>query len=1173
MRGERSRKRNLIAKAKSGKIQEEDFVGKIKYHYTQSEREYILKKVSSKYTALAYNNPLPINEKEICKVEGVWSDKSTIHREISWYFDVLKKYSNELKRYLSIVNKIEIAILQNDIDLSYDLLDKLDQDVCCSFFSLQTELYINEINGKTEDNKDLIKEFPFESTPPKLIILLDFARIRIDSKISYWQFDSTIDHHKNQYSKDSRNLIDYIDYKLNPVRFDNELSELEFLLYFDSDFSIIDRYNSLKELLSIVFFESSIGQEERTELIELIKESSIIFEDEYWNKLLLLIDNETDTIKINLKNKQYFEIQDFYLNGNYEEVINRCFVILQSEPNFSDLYIFYVKSIIFVEKNLDNFEGLDTELFSILNLIFKILSKESDYHASRDILLDKYYKISHFDFSMPILEFLFNEYRLEIPKGVKYLAYLKSKAFRYNSYALFESHDKFIKLNVDYPNLTISKVKESFLNKTTNPNLNWTFFSFKTHIGCLIYLNEQERAIDELLNYKFKHIEFVSKNQFIETWFDKTLLKCYFAIKDLQKVSNLIVETYFKNQIAYDHFYDEKLIHAFDNLDTQEVFNEISIPILFEIYNQSQTAIYDRIADFLICVEIQRPSEIFKRKDKFKHQMFVHFLEKVCTKENIQDSPFLNSIESLEGERIKILNYLKVIDEDKTEVYNSEILSITKEASLRKGLLQIHESRIYIDDANIEKHLAQDLPEIFERYLGFTDITYSAISSMQLDRKIDRKSILITFFLLEPISEELLHLYAQNIDPRADPNAVAVPIIRFTYFLTLFNTIRHEFIYSEDYGFRSFLSMRIRHGTFSNVLRSVFDKHHLISSKEADSENYMEIKYWEDKVSASIETISTIQGLLKDFSRDIDSFIDTGLTWINVKDDQGDNPQHIFNLNFTEDELYTLYHNRLGKIQEYDIFVKEVFNILYERLDRCLVDLKEKISTELSTSFLKMLENLQNNLDAVSKDGDNLNSLEQSIVSCKTDLQTIVSQIIKWFNISKNQYIEEFPIDMIIQNSLDYINSIHTESIQISTVNIKNNCVSKFQGKFFESFGDMLINLFDNIVSKNRELGRQLVIGIEVNENNENLVFNIKNNIPATTNKKELKRKISEIVKNVEDFKTGGLNSSFEEGSGFLKICKCISVDLEREEYTVLPMLLKDTFEVNIEFELKNLTV
>jgi hypothetical protein len=1167
----RDLKRSIVSRIKSGKFSKEDFIGQFKYNYNNELRDYILSKVSKKYTEYGYSNPLPKEIESIASIDVILSDTSDVFDEVKWYFETLFKYYKEVNNYLHINENIQISVLNNDIDLCYDLLDELENKVCCSYYGLQTEFYINEANGKTEINKEIIKEISLDDKNTKLLIHLNFTRLRVDKTISSWQYETTLEVHKKQYNKENKGLVEYLDFKLNPTRYDEgDLTELTLIIFNDSNFSVIDRYISLKKLLPIILYNNVISKEKERKLYELIEKSTKIFNDPYWNKLLITSEEHNRYNYESDDSKKYLAIEELFFNGDYNNVIIECNIIFEKQPHFSDLYLFFTKSIIYTKMRLNDYIEKESELYKILILIYNILLKKDNYSNNRENFLEKYHLFSHFNFSIPLLEFLFNEYRLDIPESIKKTSYLESKALRYNNYRVFNNLESFKEIKFSGNNSIFDfLIKSDDLKHYEELN----YFKFKLVIDLLIHKNEFTKAINSLFNYLEKEHIIINQNKFVETWINKNLVRCYFLNEDYSKATDKVIEIFFKERIAYDHYFDVKFIKKIIDLEDYNIYKNISIPIFFEIYYQSQTYIYDRIADFLIANDIEKPSDVIEISENFTLQSLIHFLERVCTKDNIQDSPYLNSINALESERIKILNYLKVLNLENLETYNGEILQITKEASLRKGLLQIHESRIYIDKKNVIKYLSTEVPEMYDRYLGLNDIEYSIISSLKMNEKIKKDILVDTFYFIEPIPEKELINYSKNKNPKNDNNAVIVPLFRYTYFIDIFNTIKLAFIFNEDYGFRSFLSMRIRHGTFSNVLRSVFDKHDLISSMKPNKDEYKEIDIWNEKLKVELKTKRLVQELLKDFSRSIDASIEHALSWINIKKDSDDNYMHMLDFNYSDDEMTRLYRNRLGKIMDYELFLDETFNILYERLDNCLHLLRRKISNELATTFLNKLEELQVNINKIVAKGDKIISIEQEIISCKTDIQSIITQVTKWFKISENQYIDEFPLEMIFQNSLDYINSIHTDSIENSNVTMDIQCDLKFKGKYFEYFGDMLINIFDNIVTKNRDIEKQMRIDIKVVQNSNNLEIVIKNSLSQTVNKKELKISVDNILFRVKEYKINKLNSSFEEGSGFLKICKCISVDLERKDFDVAPRIIKDSFEVSISFELNQLIV
>ena len=891
MRDERNRKRSLISKAKKNKINREEFAKRLKYEFDQKGRDYILSKLDTTYTNNAYNNPLPQSKEELCKIECKWSGKTSELHELFWYFDVISRYSNEINLYLKYNEQIECSILNGNYEQAIGTIDSLEE-VCVSLFSLQTRFYINEKIREGHLNKELIQSLPYNETSQKVLFLLEYNRLKLDGVINYSQFDSILKDHKKVYSPTSTEIFNYIDFKLNPLHYGIEYENIEFLLYYDSDFSIIDRYRSLKEIIPILLSQKRFNSESLILLGERVKVLEKSIADPYWAKLLMILGRSTQ-LELSTRTELYFRIQDQFYNANYIAVIEECESVLMNNPNHSEIYIFYVKALIFIGKGIE--VGLDTttELYSIINNLYKLLLKEKNYNSSRNRLIDYFYKISHFDFGISILEFLFNEFGLEIPSLVKTTSYLKTQTIRYNSYSQFSRPENFANLKILDHSEVFRKIKEYLQlthEKTGVPN---SFFKFKILVGVLIHKERYDQAITYLEQYKEDSFESKETYRFIETWIDKKLLRCYFKQNDFSKIADLIVNTYFRHETAYDHYYDQKLIEVFSDLDFQEgYYSNLSIPILFEIYNQSQASIYDRIADFLIANDLKLPSNIIEIEHKFPRQHLVHFLENVCTKENIQDSPFLNTVSNLEDERITILNFLKSINTNRTERYNAEILEITQAASWRQGLLQIHESRIYIDRNNIEKVLASKLQDTFERYLGFNDIEHSTFLSIRLGSSKEEIKVL-TFYLKDPVqpSDSIGGMEMGNAEDVSE-NYVLVPYIRTTYFKEIFKTIRNEYVHNEDYGFKSFLSMRIRHGTFRNVLRSVFDKHNLIATRSSDENIYLDIDHWEFGERLNPE----IQNLLKDFSAEIDHLIDESLAWINVK--TSNDQDHVFDFDF-----------------------------------------------------------------------------------------------------------------------------------------------------------------------------------------------------------------------------------------------------------------------------------
>lgn len=1156
-------RRLFIAKVKKNFFSNDTIHAVLKYDFNQEQRDYILEKLSPKYKNIAYCNPLPDAYEDLCKLECFHSDESNLEIELQWYFDNITLYKQELGDFFEYMDNLESAILKDTYENALEILDLMDEHLGTSFFTLESEFYINEIKGNGDQNQLILNDLAKLKTNHKPLLIAEFSKLRTGSKTSSYFYNATIEQHKTLYDEDSRQYLDYIIFKLDPMNYDTDLKNLAFIAAFDSDFAIIDRYHSLKKI--IVFLLSFPAENNgRNQALNFANTNWKLYPDSFWLHLSLLSGNSK--FSLTSRTSAYYKLTDLFFVGDFELLIEECALLLDEHPNYSENYVIFVQSLLLLNRSISDYLSTDTELHQILSLISSVLEKNEHYSSDREKLLKKYYSISHFNFSNAILEFIVNEYHLNNPIFIQYFSFLQAQPIRYNFYKIVTNKANQLAVVSALSGFKTFNYIEKLIKGQEVPISGPNFFQMKLKVGYLMSMEQYQSANNEISNYS-NNFKPANAPAFIDTWIAKNAVKCFIKLKEFSKAADLIVDSFFESDNAFDHFYDSELFTALSESDEAIEQTNISVPILFQIYSQPNSVIYDAIANFLIKYDLYKPTEILKNAKSFDSERFNFLLEKCFIKENIEDSPFLNSIEELEGERIEILNYLKEIDDDNQERYNEEILKITREASIRKGLMQIHESRIYVDTSSLSKSLKIQQREIFDRYLDFNSVSDGQAYARKLGDEVTVADII--YYFRHPIDATILPVYEMLYDYRLDPNVVVVPFIKYKFFQSLFEDIKKAFVFDEDYGFKSFLSMRIRHGTFSNVLRTVFDKFHLIASKDSLLQNYGEIEFW-NQTFQDKQKNKRLQNCLAVFSEKIDSLIDEGLSWVKVRSHENGMITGMFDFSFSASEMFNIYRNRIGRLIDFQAFIDEVFDTLYEKLEKNLEWLRDNITAVLTPRLLELLTLLQKEIEAISFDESGNHLLLKHIVDCSTEVQVVTSQMTNWFKISKNQYIEEFPIDLSLQAIIDYMNSINQNALHKAELKIKNTFEERIKGKYFESFGDIFINLFDNAIYKNRDLDEKLRIHIAIFERDGLLKINFKNNISKQKDLKELERKIAEAKIKIKNYQNGS-TVSFEKGSGYLKLCKSIAVDLGRRDYNIEPRYENFEFEVEISFDLNTL--
>lgn len=1147
----RDKRIKLVNEIRKRKQTDNNILGQIKYGLDWETRAYIYEKLPTSYRNLFFNNPFPTEYTDICKSAGVITDPPSIFQELRWYLELILQFSKPINRYLEINNRLEIAVLRRDLDSAWNCLDQLDSSVSVSYYSLLTEFYLNELSGHTEANKNTVNELiTSEKVNLKLTILAEISRVRVDQGISAWQYDSLVEQHIQLYKKEEVAYTDYLHFKLNPLNQFTETSTIPFSLYLDADFSIIDRYQTIKRILPAVLLSNLISDLENYEVFNLIDQIAKEINDPYWKNWGIFSYNPK-TVSFDPSNV-FDKVQDLYFEGAYDKVVEFCLAAFQTSPNLSELYIYFVHAVIITGVDIESLFKEKNDLFDLLRLLKDLLQKKSTYNSDRETLLKRLQAISHFNFSYSVLEFIYNEYQLSVPPYIQSLAHLNSIGLKYNFYKLLSNSKSQAIVIKNNQSLTFKFIRQLISGESVAAPSD-DFLPQKLLIGYLISKDRHQEALDQLM-----FIENNTSPEFVQTWMLRTFLKCFIHLKIYGQAATYITDYYFQKGFAYDHFTNSELFEELTEM-TDEFSDNIAVPILFQIYNQPTSYLYDGIANLLIANSVEKPSDLIPFAEKWNRDRFLFFIEKCCTKDNMEDSPYLKTIVALEAERIELLNYLKLEVPENNDKYNAEILKITREASIRKGLLQIHESRIYVDDKNIAKNLETDFPELFDRYLELTDINQLDILSVKFNDGFNRTEITTTYYLKEAPQSDA-EVIANNT------TAVVVPQLRFLYFINLFDTLNNQFVFNEDYGFKSFLSMRIRHGTFSNALRSVFEKFSLISSKSLKTDAYQFIKFWETRLNIDAVKNTEVQQEFAMFSRAVDAEIDKGLSWLAVNTETG-----LFDFIFSDEQHQTLFINELGRISDYDQFVAEVFRILFERLEANLVVIREKVIAELSPALVGLLENLQTELYKLKLDPVDINLLDNHIFDCRTEIQKVTSQMVNWFKISKNQYIEEFPLDLILQTSIDYVNSINQWALSKGKVEINNNCPLRFKGEYFETFGDIFINIFGNVVGNNKDLEEQLSISIDINCADQELKIIVKNNLSSPINYDELDQKIEGTKEKIALYKLNPTSVAFEKGSGYLKLCKSIGADLTRDTYDIIPSRNENIYEVQIDFNVLGL--
>lgn len=1137
----RAEKREYISRIQKNKKVN---IGKLKLmHHTTTLLDIFTRVPKSKLRNI-FCEPLPINEESI-DIKTVFYFKDSLNQELRWLSVKNIVFSEEINTYLKIKDSFEKQILFSDYEAGFHTIKKFQEEVCVSEWSLKALLLLSELRNGTAGNKEMYEYLNKKIKSPNLSLLLYYASLRYEKDITATKYQSYIQMHLSLYNQpSSMQVADYAKIELLPYYGEKDMS-YDIIACYKGRLSCIDSYNGLKKIITQLLYHNIkvFNDEEIRFIISKLKES---FNDPFWSKVENII---TNSIHNAIYNCEYEECNKAYLNGDYKQCIKQALLFIESNPTNYDIYPIFIKSLIKEDIGISDVIKEDNLLKDILLSLEGVYLKKVDYSQCLEKLTKLSINLEIFDIGVFLYSHTLKEKTFYINDIVNISRIISSKA---------TTLEERIQLNNESQEIE----DKSLSNGYSIDNLDY-----------LINCQRFPECIGLILNYTpnlslYNDIELAER-----------LVFCYYQSERFLEASQVIVNYFLKCGVIYDCLISGNLVQKIIDMDGESIYSNIEIPVLFSLYNLKSSLIYDAIANFLISNNLINPSDLINKEVSNKNkQLIIYFFDKVCTLSNLEDSPYLSTIEKVEEERIKILNYLTSIDPENSLNYNNEIFEITQRTTIRECLKNVYDSRIFVDTNNIKKLIIKEYKDNFERYLTINDYSFQDFSMFSFNltednQQASQKYYAATFYLDPPISDSEYEEWARLDDgPEKDAiltnrQIIEVPYSRFLSFKEIFNVIRHHFLFNEDFGLKYFLSMRIRHGFLPNLLRSVFGKQCLLIEKGYTGER--NTQFWESKIlDADLHLYKeSFFNAINEFSKELENITQTGVNWVKIKELENDEIS-IFDISFTDDVLLEYYHN-LGHIKDLEKMVDESFKLLWRKVDSTLSRLKRKFEDELLEMYMTEIEKFRSKCDELF-DHKPFPVLNDILATCVTEIQSVIKKVYYWFNISKNKTIKQIPINSIIDTSIEYLNIINTENFNNKIkCTIDNNFQYNIKGELFNMFGDLFNTLLGNVIKHTKNLSKTLC-KVSINILPEDKISICVSN---TSNKKNTEEGIDKINKMLND-KLGEYESSFEGGSGFPKIKKIISSrDINTPDYDFMVKDDGNEFITTITLPYKNIII
>ena len=1109
--------RNKLRKYKNPK----DAIYFIKIKSSDSELKTHLKELSEVviYKKLILADPFPHEISSLKQTPCLIY--SHIDRELYWSSIILSIFKEEINSFLLMKANFEFNLLTQQFDKALSSLKRIENEYGYSLWLIESYFSLFQEYYGLEKQKEYCQKLSGNQSISGIVRYLSYLySVRSEPNVSFELYDEIIKNTNKETDKFRHEYSQYLLFKANSfatINIENYLS----ILFYESNSSIIDRYLTFNRIIHLLLSNNPTKDivdsctKCLSSLVGKINDKKII-------NLAYLLDLRTHVF-IDSTSRGVIKILDNYTIGNYQKSIDLCKSLLLKDPSLIEVYEILVKSAVRLKK-YDSISVKSKFQSKILNYLLDLIVTNNKAHESSIDLL----KIISVN---PLTSWATQLYSLVTKEKAAVVDLSNNSTSTLSELNSYPSNPRLSTIfhNDKAARKYLSRLRDIYEESPTINLLDSLFVpvpkssTLIDSIGLPSSRLLKYKAINLIKIGEYKpSIEILSnllKSQDPLIAIDSICLniKCFMLTNQLEECINITVDSYLTNNNLYLKLPIKEIISLLEDNKHSVSNKNIAIAIIYDIY--SNWIDRDRdfkkfIAheDFLIENGLRKPSEIIPLIDNFDRPKLIYFLKNICIPQVMDSSEFYESTEEVEQERIKVCQILRDIDSDNDIIYYDEIKSITQKLWINKGLRAIEGSKIYVDVEGIKKSIEKKLRESYNRYINLISKTDISDDANYVTIEINKE---LGYEIRLPSSEK------SNL------------------FFRMVETIRDEFVSSNEHGLDGYLSVGIRHGTLSGQLRGPLESANLITQKGSsgvylDNEYMRELYYHIDE-----EIISELDNRLKRFSQDIDLLIELlKKRWIQIVTEKKPT-QGLFDFTIALDDYEQLQFG-ISPETKYEEFLEIIFQYLWSLTEKSLKKIRHHISTTLKTGFNRIFQELLKEIENITPNYS-FPELTASITTLNTTIQYELDKIANWFRRTRSPEIDSYSIDLAFDIGIEMIKNIYPNN-KLS-INKSIHMGKALKGDTLRGLVDIIFILFDNIIKHSKIQNGATNVLITSSNNSGKLCLEIKNDVSEQYNIKLQKYKIEKLKRFINKAKFLD-KVKIEGGTGFYKIKKIIDFDL-----------------------------
>lgn len=647
------------------------------------------------------------------------------------------------------------------------------------------------------------------------------------------------------------------------------------------------------------------------------------------------------------------------------------------------------------------------------------------------------------------------------------------------------------------------------------------------------------------------------KQEIRKTWKEaepahiENLLIRYSELSPLKKDHLELAAAYYLSSNAYDSLvkFGARAVasnpHAYVALPMEEMLSQVETSRLSDIEaviisyfyakridKRKEYVLNETYEEFLSTRGIDRPIALLEMLD-MNDALSVVLLRDVSTLDAMDFLGCFEDSNDLRSERVRILDYLKDHGAIDPEAHSQEVDEIVGQVVIDAGATEFNESKIDVNTAAIKRKLLEDVSSLLQLYKSF---------SSDREEKVIRVGV-------EDSEEETIQALVVG-----DRN---------TTLLRLLNLIRDGFLNDEKYGLDKNLSTEIRHGFFSNLIRSRLEDRHLITEID-DSGKYKRNEYWLQANSLlNGDILEEVDGHLTWFSTSLNALISRAEEWMKVTSEVSEYPDRAFRYALYMSE-FSQFHPIASKANAEE-FVDFCILRLWAETEAALIEMRERLNVDFKQEVGQLFDELLQRITDAKKNAAML-ELMTAIVQVRRDIQEDITTASEWFKRNEGGFDSDRYMVDILDISIECFSRVRGMTLNVDIQAAETAASMKLEGQQVKAFIVVLVNLFENCCRKSGFGGSTTVRIIECGDN---LTWSLRicNDLSPARLAECTPDYVRTLDKRMRSSKSLGLMRT-EGGSGLSKVFNQLRLISDR--FNVGLSIVGQSFEVEITYEKKH---